>query len=772
MPADVTAAPAGPSGASVDKPTADWRETVPLVWHTDQVPALSALPTHPADRLDQSDRAQRLSRQFTASFVSQGVEPDTDDAQRSTVRVSSEPMVFAPDQWERLSDAVAARAFAMATLADRLRSASASPSADLQPDLLDVVLGAQGAVAIVDRSSGAQSAPALVVAAFDVAITSDGPFIVADCLDAPTGLGEALLVRAITSRAFGTEMAALGVTPYVEHLTRIREAVTELAPPGRPSPRTVLLARPSGRPGYSETAILATRLGLTLASPADLVVLQSRVWLRTLGGVEPVDVVFRSVDESETDPLTHPGGGSTAGVTALLQVWRTGEVGMANPVGLRGLEGGVKGNGSPEASSVIDRSLRPLINPDLWLSRFIGTPSDAEVPVIRVHVVLGQGGVSVLPGGLATSTNASGQTVLQDVWVRAGLTQRSHAAGRAEVPVDLAESVPTSAAEALFWAGRNAEQAETAARLLRVLVRMASDAEPVVLSAVCDVAATITRPAHGGADPERGGADLAPGQQPGGPLAVNAAMQQLWVSAGSNGSVSRSLSLLSMNLLNARSFLPGSTFEVIERVRMASDPLDTQEPGTVNAFALGMRADDVLAGLAALSGLIEESTVRSRARTFLLIGRRLQRLARTVDLLGPVVEQRDAVDDAYLPSVCEAILGSSESLIAYRRRYRTDVVVDCVTALLVHDESNPRSLAFQAASLVGLLTDLPQHPGHRGHVAGAAAIAALVSDASQWSDVAKARASLVQVRTLTASLASMLAEDWFAVDLVRSAGVA
>ncbi len=323
-------------------PSPVWRDTVPMVWHTDQVPALSALPAHLADALDDSESLQRLSRQFTASYLSQGVEPDSSDSHASAVRVSAQPMVFDPDQWAHLSEAVAARASALATLADQLRSASVSSSVspDLRPDLLDVVLGAHDSIAIIDRSSGATSAPALVVAAFDVALTTDGPRLVADVLDAPAGLGEALLVRAITSRAFGTAMASLGVTPYVEHLTRIREAVAELAPPGRKSPRTVLLARPSGRSGYSETAILATRLGLTLASPADLVVLQNRVWLRTLGGVEPVDVVYRSVDESETDPLAHPGGGSTAGVTALLQVWRTGEVGMANPVGLRGLEGG------------------------------------------------------------------------------------------------------------------------------------------------------------------------------------------------------------------------------------------------------------------------------------------------------------------------------------------------------------------------------------------------------------------------------------------------
>lgn len=766
------------------------------VWHTEQMPFFSALPARVAAVLADSDRADRLSRQFTASFLSQGVEPDAHQP-NGALRFAAHPVLISTDQWRVLSEVLSSRAVALASLADRLRSLTvAGPAGPAGPmsqigdtgqsgqsgqtgqrvplsaELLDAVLATPDAVPIMDRSPGALSAPALVFAAFDVVLDDAGPKLVADRLDAPGGLGEALLVRSITSRAFGAEMAAARVTPYFEHLTRIRQVVAELAPPGRSSPRTVMLARPAGSAGYSETAILATRLGLHLASPADLVVLQHRVWLRTLGGVEPVDVVLRSVDEGNTDPLARAGG-STAGVTALMQVWRTGEVGMANPLGLRGLEAR-----DATGARAIDDALSSLIAPGLSIERVPhGTVLD-EALVMRVHVVLtsnatagsaswregsGASPVSVLPGGMATIAIPGQPTVVRDVWVRAGSSRRTAARGRAEAPVDLAESVPTSAAEALFWAGRNAEQAETAARLLRVLVRIASDAEPSVLQVLNGLAARVAQPQPNPTPTEVDAGSH--GASPGDELAN--AVNGLWCRGGAAGSVERSVSLLFMNLLNARSFLPASAFDVMERIRLSIGVSRSDHDQQQDSYSIGMRADEVLAGLASLAGLVEEAMVRSPARTFLLIGRRIQRLLRTLDLIEPIVALDHSGYEGDVQSLCEAILGSTESLIAYRRRYRTDVVVDRVSTLLVHDSSNPRSIVFQAHELMLLLRDLPGHALHDEHVAGAIDLLTALSDQSGWSGPDRVEV-LRRTRLLAESLGNALANDWFAVDLVST----
>ena len=54
----------------------------------------------------------------------------------------------------------------------------------------------------------------------------------------------------------------------------------------------------------------------------------------------------------------------------------------------------------------------------------------------------------------------------------------------------------------------------------------------------------------------------------------------------------------------------------------------------------------------------------------------------------------DSVPMALQP-LSEVVLGANESLVAYRRRYRSDVDLDAVLDLLLRDDSNPRGLAFQ-----------------------------------------------------------------------------
>jgi uncharacterized alpha-E superfamily protein len=40
----------------------------------------------------------------------------------------------------------------------------------------------------------------------------------------------------------------------------------------------------------------------------------------------------------------------------------------------------------------------------------------------------------------------------------------------------------------------------------------------------------------------------------------------------------------------------------------------------------------------------------------------------------------------------EVLLAANESLVAYRRRHRSDVELEAAIALLIHDDTNPRSL--------------------------------------------------------------------------------
>jgi uncharacterized circularly permuted ATP-grasp superfamily protein len=86
------------------------------------------------------------------------------------------------------------------------------------------------------------------------------------------------------------------------------------------------------RPGFVEASYLATHLGYHLASSGDLITRGGRVWLRTLGGLEQIDVVFRRLADTGSDPL-ELGPAGAGGVTGLMQAVREGNVGVANALG-------------------------------------------------------------------------------------------------------------------------------------------------------------------------------------------------------------------------------------------------------------------------------------------------------------------------------------------------------------------------------------------------------------------------------------------------------
>ena len=88
--------------------------------------------------------------------------------------------------------------------------------------------------------------------------------------------------------------------------------------------------------------------------------------------------------------------------------------------------------------------------------------------VVRLHAVVGPSGVSVMVGGngrvLAPGDAPRRPTarVAKDVWVVGGgrVVHRVPALPQ----VDLAASVPTRVADAMYWLGRSAERAEAIAR--------------------------------------------------------------------------------------------------------------------------------------------------------------------------------------------------------------------------------------------------------------------------------------------------------------------
>jgi uncharacterized alpha-E superfamily protein len=121
------------------------------------------------------------------------------------------------------------------------------------------------------------------------------------------------------------------------------------------------------------------------------------------------------------------------------------------------------------------------------------------------------------------------------------------------------------------------------------------------------------------------------------------------------------------------------------------------------------RLIDALAGLA---GLASETLSRHSAFRFFDLGRRIERGLNQATLLTQTLDSR-LTGEAERESL-SLVLASADSLITFRRRYRTEPFLAGVLELLLWDADSPRSLIFQLRTARHHLADLAHssHPGH------------------------------------------------------------
>ncbi len=343
------------------------------------------------------------------------------------------------------------------------------------------------------------------------------------------------------------------------------------------------------------------------------------------------------------------------------------------------------------------------------------TPSltpDGLVPkpyALRLFLTATSDGFAVLPGGLAMTVDPDRTVALsapdghsRDVWVVSeavpppftSLWRPTIESARIRrVP----EELPSRAAENLFWLGRYTERADWTMRVLRTsLGRLQEDTDARQSLRACYTAL----------------ASLLPGEDDRTPRDRDAVGPQLI----------EELALGFMTLPEEPSGLP-RTLESIHRIAsLARDRLSLEAWRTLNEFHASRRwrsdamptamgdalrlLDDGLRVLAAFNGLSHENITRSFGWTFLDLGRRLARAQSLAALLGGMFGTAAGAEEES-GSLLFA-LEVADSFITYRSRYRLEPMLPLVLDLLLLDDTNPRSIAFQLERIAGHIDALPQ----------------------------------------------------------------
>ncbi len=282
---------------------------------------------------DLNQRSVRLARQIRDNGVTYNVYADEDGPQRPW-SLDLFPLIISAQSWQQIESGVLQRV----RLLDRVMADVYGPQDRLANGLLPPALvhahpGYLRAMHGVKPVGGSH----LHIAAFDLARGPDGNWwVVSQRTQAPSGLGYLLENRLAVSRLFPQAFESLQVQRLAGTYRALMDSMKSLSPAG-PEAHIALLTPGPYNETYFEHAYLARYLGLTLVEGNDLIVRDQRLFLKTLRGLVPVDVVLKRLDDQFLDPLELRSD-STLGVPGLLQVIRAGNVLVANAPGSAFLE--------------------------------------------------------------------------------------------------------------------------------------------------------------------------------------------------------------------------------------------------------------------------------------------------------------------------------------------------------------------------------------------------------------------------------------------------
>ena len=167
--------------------------------------------------------------------------------------------------------------------------------------------------------------------AADVGRAADGNWwVLKDRCESPVGGGYALENRIALRNCLPDEFVGNRVRQLAGFFQAVHDGHVALA--GRPDARIIVLSSGPSAPGYFAHSYLARYQGYVLAEGPDLTVRDNRVYLKTLEGLRPVDVIIRRIEAASCDPLELRSDASQ-GVPGLVEAVRAGTVTVVNALG-------------------------------------------------------------------------------------------------------------------------------------------------------------------------------------------------------------------------------------------------------------------------------------------------------------------------------------------------------------------------------------------------------------------------------------------------------
>jgi len=264
------------------------------------------------------------------------------------------------------------------------------------------------------------------------------------------------------------------------------------------------------------------------------------------------------------------------------------------------------------------------------------------------------------------------------------------------------DDLPSRAADNLFWLGRYLERADATLRLARsCIVRLAEpEAYPGGSAALAQLALLLNQRAGYGAAEE---AESAPVDH------LLERLNELLTDGTRLNSFPSAIDSVQRSAYLVRDRLSEDSFRIITGFSSVLAPLPSAIAFDTSP-ALAM-VNQNLTTAAALAGLQAENTTRGPGWLFMDMGKRIERARTILTVLRMVAVDGEPAHDGSLALVLEL----ADSFMTYRTRYLAAPQLAPMLDLVLLDESNPRSVAYQIQSLSMAASRMPR-PGRDAHL--------------------------------------------------------
>jgi uncharacterized circularly permuted ATP-grasp superfamily protein len=167
----------------------------------------------------------------------------------------------------------------------------------------------------------------------DLVRDRDGNFLVLeDNARCPSGVSYVIQNRQVMRRVFPNLFAQHRVRPVEDYSQELLNVLRYIAPAGKTNPTVVLLTPGIHNSAYFEHSFLARSMGIEIVEGRDLIARDGRIFMRTTKGLQPVDVIYRRINDDFLDPKVFRKD-SGLGVPGLVDAHRKGNVSLANSIG-------------------------------------------------------------------------------------------------------------------------------------------------------------------------------------------------------------------------------------------------------------------------------------------------------------------------------------------------------------------------------------------------------------------------------------------------------